>query len=1013
MTTYTPAGFFMLRTPALPFAEFLDLMEDPHQTDEKVLRLAQRPDVRRALLVASEDLTATLDRGLDELSPKRAAKVRSRLLRYLIRMATRPTPFGAFSGVAIGTFGPSSTLRLGSPALKRLRVRTDMSWLLSWLKEVEEDPELLRHLPVRLNPMAHRAGDRIVLPQADKYGQGDNRAVRIRATPAVDAVRAAAVGSLPYQRIVDELAAAFPQESIDTVEGLVRQLWDLGFLVGDLRPSQTAARPEQDVLKALADVPHATEAADRLRGVAELAERADDVASLRRLKAAQDALLPEHRGQPYQADASLDLRAPHLNASVGEAAADAVDVLMRLSTTLGGAHHLTRYREEFDETYGAGTRVPVLELLSADQGLDAPPTYTMPQRSIELPSAPQPDASRRDQALLGFAQEAWWQRAQEVELTDSWLDRIAPRSDSGVWPPVMDAYLQIAAANRGAVDAGEWRAVLRSDGLAHGGRTFGRFHDLIDEPSLRLLHDFAQQEERLSPEVAYAELAYLPSYGRAANVAVRPSVRPHEIPINTAPSVAEDRTIPLDDILVGTTNRRFYLWSQRLDREVVVAQHHMLSPALAPNVARFLIEVSLDGYVLPTGFYWGVLESSPFLPRVTRGRIVLRGAQWQITKQERDDLDGWFARWQVPRYVFLVDGDNRLLLDLDNPRCVEELRAELRTKPAAVLHEMLPGPDHTWLSDEDGRTYLEELVVPVIAKDAGRVTRDAVSRAPQVPVQRHLPGGEWTFLKLYAAPERHDEIITGPLRAVMAELRAHGLLDRWFYLRYADPFPHLRIRARSSAAAELLAALAGWGRDIVTQGLARDLAVSSYAPEVARYGGVETFDAVERLFTANSEVTAGIIAAKLGLEPEFLGVAVLDMLHDQWGMPLMERSTRISHVKEDQAARRQFRDNRDYLCELLSPWERFTHPEGARHRTRLAELLAPQAAAVTEVADAVRAATASGTLVGTADEVLGSLAHMQINRLLPVDLERETHCHRLWGQTLRAIRGRLAAGGQR
>lgn len=1012
MTTYTPAGIFMLRAPALPFDEFLGLMADPDRTDEAVLQLARRPDVRRALLVASEDLTSTLDR-LDRLSPKRAARARSRLLRYLTRMSTRPTPFGAFSGVAIGTFGPSTTLSLGSPAIDRLRVRTDMSWLLSWIKEVEADLELLRDLPVRLNPMAHQAGDRIVLPQADKYGQGDRRTVRIRATPAVDVVRAAAAGSVPYQRIIDELAAAFPGESVETVEGLVRQLWDLGFLIGDLRPPQTVARPEQDVLKTLAGVPRAAEAVERLRGVAELAEHAVDVASLRKLKAAQDALLPEHRGQTYQADASLDLQNHQLNASVGIAAADAVDVLMRLATTVGGARHLSRYREEFTETYGSGARVPVLELLSADQGLDAPPTYTMPPRSIELPVVAGPDSSRRDQALLDFAQQAWWQRAQEVELTDAWLDRIAPRSDTAVWPPAMDAYLQIAAAGREAIDAGEWRAVLRSDGLAYGGRTFGRFHDLIDEQSLRLVHDFARREERLRPEVAYAELAYVPPYGRAANVAVRPSVRAYEIPVNTAPSVAEDRTIRLDDILVGATNHRFYLWSKRLDREIVVAQHHMLNPSLAPNVARFLIEVSLDGDVLPTGFYWGALESSPFLPRVTRGKLVLRGAQWRIPQQERDDLLGWFAQWQVPRYVLLADGDNRLLLDLDNPRCVEEVRAELRANPEAVLHEMLPGPDHTWLSDAEGRRYIEELVVPVVAKETSRVAHDTVSRRPEVPVRRYLPGGEWTFLKLYAATERHDEIVTGPLRTVMAELRALGLIDRWFYMRYADPFPHLRIRARSSAAAELLTVLTSWGGDVVAQGIARDLAVSSYTPEVARYGGAETFDAVERLFTANSEVATEIIAAKLDIEPEFLGVASLDTLHDQWGVPLTERTTRLTHAQEDGASRRQFRDNRDYLCELLSPWERSTHPEGARHRVRLAELFAPQADAVTEVADAVRAATARGTLVGSEGEVLGSLVHMQINRLLPVDLEREERCHRLWGQTLRAIRGRVAAGENR
>ncbi|MFD9409358.1 lantibiotic dehydratase [Streptomyces sp. NPDC059989] len=1039
MTPYEPAGFFLLRSPALPARTWLDVTADPDDTPRALVDLARRPDVTRALLVASGDLADSLDR-IGDLSEKRLRRLHSGLLRYVTRMATRPTPFGAFSGVAMGEFGPATTARLGRPEEHRLRVRADMGWLLGLIKRLDESDDLLRRLRLVLNPMADTAGDRVVLPQADKYGRHDARSVRIRATPAVGLVMRTAATPVPYERITAELAAAFPEVTAETVEGLVRQMWDLGFLISDLRPPQTAERPEHHVLKRLTGIPAAQETADRLSAVADLADRADDAASLRRLAAAQQDLVPGHDGRPYQADMALHLDGPVLNASIGEAAAEAVGVLVRLSAAHGTRNHLTRYREEFTERYGEGTRVPVLGLLSPDTGLDAPPTYTNPPRSIELPGATPEHTARLDALLVEFAQQAWWDKSFEVELTDAWLERLSPRGPVPDPPPAMEVYLQLHAADRAALDRGEWQAVLRYDSLTYGGRTFGRFSELLGESAAERLRGYARAEEALFPDVAYAELAFLPPYGRAANITLRPAVRPYEIPVNTTPSVGPDQVLPLADILVGVSGERFHLWSQKLDREVVVAQHHMLSPAMAPNVARFLLEASQDGCVMPSGFHWGPAEAAPFLPRVTRGQIVLRPAQWRLTRSPAaatdpagahgrtglaapaagtpsthplDDLDGWRRRWNVPRHVYLVESDQRLLLDLDHPACRAELRAELDERGTLVFHEMLPSFDGMWLQDADGEHYAAEVVVPVLARDAVRATRAPVPRQGRaVPVERHLPGGAWTFLKVYAAPERQDEIIAGPLLDLVAGLGREGLLDRWFYIRYADPFPHLRLRVRGTDADRTLTEVTAWGRDLVARGLALDIELAGYAPETARYGGPEVFDTAERLFSANSEATALLLSRQPDIRPEFLAVAALDTLHAQWGMP--PGGGRVHHTGGHDAAhvrntRTLFREHRAYLCELLSPWERDPHEEGRAHRLLLRETFAAQAPAVAETAGAVREAARRGLLVGSEDSILASLAHMQINRLLPIDLQREARSHALWAHILRAVRGRAAA----
>ncbi|MFC8593891.1 thiopeptide-type bacteriocin biosynthesis protein [Streptomyces atroolivaceus] len=248
---------------------------------------------------------------------------------------------------------------------------------------------------------------------------------------------------------------------------------------------------------------------------------------------------------------------------------------------------------------------------------------------------------------------------------------------------------------------------------------------------------------------------------------------------------------------------------------------------------------------------------------------------------------------------------------------------------------------------------------------------------------------------------------------LIADLAAENLMDRWFYIRYADPFPHLRLRVRGTELARTLTRVTEWGRSLVDLGLARDIELAGYAPEIARYGGPDVFDAVEQLFRANSEATARLLSRRLDLRPEFLGVATLDTLHAQWGVDLTPYAEHGAdpdgaHVRDTRAL---FRAHRDYLCELLSPWDRQPHEEGRAHRLLFQETFAAQAPAVAQTAEAVRAAAREGVLVGCEDQVLASLAHMQINRLLPIDLDREGRSHALWAHVRRAVRGREAAVG--
>ncbi|MFD6230094.1 lantibiotic dehydratase [Streptomyces sp. NPDC060232] len=1075
MQRYHALDFHLLRAPALPVDVWRNALDggDRDRTRARLRDLTDDPRVRHGLVAAGSGLldglakldgTDRADRaaGTDSGS-KEARRVHSRALRYLTRMSTRPTPFGAFSGVALGTFGDTTTARLGGTALGGAHVRTDMAWLLALVQRLEGDPEVLARLGVCVNGMARPVGDRLVLPSCGVHGDSaDRRAVRVRLTAPLARIRSLAppAAPAPYATLVTELTASFPAAGRQRIGAFVTELVGLGVLVTDLRPPVTEPRPEAYVLDRLcaAGVDHPAVAA--LREVVGLTGPAayGDTATLQRLRTVQRALVPGHKAQPFQVDSALDLTAGTLNRQVADEVAEAVGCLARLNRAApAGYDHLAAYHQAFMERYGTDALVPVLDLLGAEHGLDAPNGYLTPPRAMVMNQHAGEGDPHTDRALLALAADAWRRGADEVELTDEVLRRLLPpaaqdtpntrgaRTDDAPGRPAcpgVDAYVQISADSPEAVDRGEWRAVLNGDGLGEGGRTFGRFFHLLGPDATDRLRAYARAREALEPDVVVAELAYLPANGRGANVAIRPAVHAYEIPVNVAPSGDPERTIGLADVHVGATDEGLRLYSARLGRELVVVQNHMLSPFGAPNVCRFLLEVSRARYATPAGFGWGPVEGAPHLPRVVRGRVVVRPAEWNLypagaqaspaaagpvaVPRTADDVAGWRRTWGVPRHVYLADDDNRLLLDLDHPACVDELLADLRTATGRItLQEALPGPDAVWLRDGSGHGHLSEVVVPLIAtpqeaaaQDRPRAPEEIRRRAAPDAHPAHLPGSAWSYLKLYAARDLHDEIAATELPALIEQMREAGAdPDRWFYIRYADPDPHLRIRTRTApapdsgtAALPALPALFAWGEGLVRRGLAERLEVATYHPEISRYGGPAVYDHLENLFAANSAVSCGLLRLlwdkEPGLEPGAVAVAAVDALYAQWGLDVRERLAVMPRPAEDPEAREWYRKDRDYLCELLRPWDRRPHPLGRAHHERLTAVLDAQAAAVGRAARAVAEAEAAGTLWGTRDAILASLAHMQVNRLLPMDRPAENRCYLVWGHVLNCLRGR-------
>ncbi|MGH3977346.1 MAG: lantibiotic dehydratase, partial [Pseudonocardiaceae bacterium] len=158
---------------------------------------------------------------------QRARQVRRAVVsvvRYLLRMTSRATPFGLFAGVAPTRFGPELRLRYGEE--HHAVARVDTEWLVGAITRLERCPELRRRLPVVLNNLAFVRDGRLVVGcqrQPAESGRTEPAEVSVWHTKAVETVIQAAESPIRVGDLAGKLTAEFPETPESVIEGMLAE----------------------------------------------------------------------------------------------------------------------------------------------------------------------------------------------------------------------------------------------------------------------------------------------------------------------------------------------------------------------------------------------------------------------------------------------------------------------------------------------------------------------------------------------------------------------------------------------------------------------------------------------------------------------------------------------------------------------------------------------------------------------------------------------------------------------
>jgi thiopeptide-type bacteriocin biosynthesis protein len=1012
-----PAGLradrgIVLRTPLLPFETLTAWAAAGDLAAQRrfLAELCARPEVREALFVASPGLAEVAERWMRDPGAPAVRSVERSLVKYVARMAGRATPFGLFSGVTPGTLGRETSLELGPLSEYRRRTRIDNDYLFALADALAREPGARARLRYRINSSLYEVAERIRYACAKLSGQ--HRSYHLVSVEPTSYLRATLARASSGARR-DELAEALVRDddSIELAEAqaYIDELIEAQLLVPELGISITGPEPVDAFVEQLADAELARprELLLDVRGeLLRLDGGLGNPPARYREIAARLAPLPAapELSRLFQVD-MVKPGSPALAVGVAAEVARAIEWLKR---TARHAEETTldEFRRKFSERY-EGRTVPLAEVLDEESGIGfevsrAPGAEGAPLLAgLQFPGGPRLERaawSGRETHLLRRLAGAIAAGAGEIVLDDADARALAAPSPPPPGPDAMAAMIRLAGTPE-AVARGEYQLLLEGASGPSGARLLGRFCHASPEIDA-MVRAHLRAEEALRPDAVFAEIVHL-NEGRIGNILCRPVLRDHEIVYLGISGAPAERRLPIDDLLVAVRGNRIVLTSRRLGREVVprlsTAHNYRLRSL---GFYRFLCALQQDS---SASWSWGPLAGAPFLPRVRLGRVVVARAMWNLVDDDlapitlavraEDDaaiaaaVAALRARARLPRWLAMADGDNELPIDLDNPMLAAAFADELSGRRGASLVELFPAPDALPVRGPEGR-FTNEIVLTFVRQ---RPPAPALPAAgPPAVRRRFTPASPWLYLKLYTGTGTADRILQAAAPAIRDALAA-GDATHWFFIRYADPDPHLRLRLAGDPARLHGAALPALERALephLASGAIWRMQVDTYERELERYGGDAGIEACERVFWIDSEAVLGILdllEGDAGADARWrLALRGADQLLEALGVDADDRRALFAAARDDLG--REHTADAAFYARLGERWKReraALEPLLARDPAIDAEheyapalaILAERSARLAEVAPALRALPSFGGFAW-------SLVHMHVNRLL-------------------------------
>lgn len=841
---FVPANFFIIRTPLFPFELAHPFLNSPIWRDHLFNLFKTDATFREAISIASSSLYEAIKKD----SIHEIEKTATSLLYYLIRSATRATPFGFFSFVATGRWNENTNIDF-RPANLQKRTRPDMEWVWALIKKNYDENLFKANLPVRTNPLVELQADRFILDYflSGKVTEEKRQITSIKVNKLTTAILIHAKRTQPINTLLEILLQDIPNLNKEKTIAVIIELMEKQFLLPALIPSNLNFSLSNLNFDGLESILEQIQAYDLLP-----------------IGAGEKSFLSIKENMQKIVDASsyLQVDLAYKNASitlsktVAKEASNALEFLWLIYSNIKKKNAVSSYHALFMERYGVDRLVPLVELLNQEKGLGSFENNPLAKDKTQ----DSPFQMLWERWIFQKIQECINKGEHEINLDIKIVQKLLKLSEQSLADksealPSCDLFFKILALSQEDIDNSNFDLAI-SYISCEAGSSLGRFLDLLSEQEEQNLRSFFEEEERLEPQARFVEISYWPREARCANVSINPCLRKYTIDLQKDSS--DDNTIELEDIYVGATPDHLYLTNKDGEFEILTRTCNLLAQRVAPEPIRFMREVTQERHKkISNHLFSEEADKLIYIPRIRYHKTILFPQTWKIDGLNFKDLSKeeaiekfhiWANQWKLPTEVIFAQGDNQLLINRFQETFVKKIVLRLIKGETITLTENLSS---AWVK-KGNANHVSEFVVPFIRNKfyVGKKSPAQKSAFEDISGKERwsVPGEKWLYLKLYLGKNKVNHFLLEHLSQHLKHIEYP-----WFFVRYQDPLYHLRVRIKSDhLSLKTLEDFHDKFRVWMEIGLIQKVEICPYEREIERYGGISLIDQAEEIFCADT-----------------------------------------------------------------------------------------------------------------------------------------------------------------
>lgn len=1011
---YQAAKHMLMRCPTRSLNEFYDFTK---LSDDEIMAFCRQDKLfAEAVAIASQDLYKMY---ADE-SSKTTTRMLESVKKYYDRMTARPTPYGLFAGVTTAQFSDESTnICLAGQEQYHKICRVDNEWYFKLVKKIEETPGLLLNLKVIFNKHCYKAGSRLKNCycsnlRKDNVDHADD--LHIRYTKQVQYVQEFASDFVYFKDLRDYLISKNPNVPQEIIDKFLKELLINEYLYTNICVLSREDDPlhsllqnnsfsnltsdEQKLVNNLIEI-------DKLRSEYEQAAFGQGEKILVCLSELMEQVV-KTKNYIYTI-LQLSTISNCVDIKIKEELEKFADFMLSMTSPDCEDERLKIFREKFMVKYGSDVLLPLIEVIDADKGIGLPyidSTANAVDESYVQRSSKKMNAIKM--MLENKMLTALRQGMHEVVITDKDIAHIKDiESEEMSRLNYASSYsLNVLVSNN---DSGYEIYIGPNVGSSQAGNGLSRFDcALNDEFSQEMDKIYSQEKLHHSDEYVIADVYEVSHYLRNTNLYSYKRQYDYNLYLGIT-EFEHNTSLNLNDLYLGhdPKNNRIFIWSKSLNKRVKFITNSMYNSLSSNPVIRFLRNVSAAYEIQPIQnlFVFQNLKYA-YWPKIKYGNIVLSNEKWRLNpaqftvnseKQFAIKLKEYFKIWQIPKFVYYTHMDNRLVLDLENNFTVKLLyRALVNQQKEVVLERMeYENISNSLVNDEKNRFYAAEFSIPFYSTDLQKKmpkleeNNIALSYSEQNILTSfytpdrvcYIGDGGWLYFKIYINQVQAKPLLTQYLEPFLEDLFKEQIIKNFFFIKYADPEYHIRLRLQITEPDMISIALQKfrkWFNLLQKNWISFEYNIAQYEREIERYGGSSLIEYAEQYFCYDSQLVIALLQ-ETGkdveeIEKEKIGIWVMHNLVNCFYQGLRANNDFLVKYTDNIKYKDLFRKNKkEYLSAIEDNYiEKFS--------VKTQRIAAERTNIVRQYAKLIKQVEQQKQLANSFDNILLTLIHMFCNR---------------------------------